>query len=147
MSTAKFCIAIIFTLTLSACHKQLAGPRKITAIGHIEWSEGTNLITQVYYDKSDERAITMKLHHNYKISGDVSGTWAPNGAQILLYIVGEFGPASPFPIDLAYYETKPTLLIQGHTIQMSDFTSDMYFIVITKGQIGTVNYERHFVFK
>ena len=147
MFHAKTLFALTLILTLNSCHKQLAGPRKITAIGHIEWSEATNLITQIYYDKEDERAITMKLHRNYEITGDVAGTWAPNGAQILLYIDGEFGPASPFPIDLAYYETKPTLLIQGHTIQMTDFTSEMYFIVVTKGTIGAVNYERHFVFR
>ena len=143
----RFILVLLLGILIFSCHKQLAGPRKLDAIGHIEWSSATNQITQVYYDKDDERAITMKPHRNYEISGDVAGTWAPNGAQILLYIDGEFGPSSPFPIDLAYYETKSTLLIQGHTIQMADFTSEMYFIVVTKGTIGSVNYERHFVFR
>lgn len=137
-----------FWISLSSCHKQLAGPRKITAVGHIEYSEVTNLITQVYYDdKDDPRAFTMRLNKNHSISGDVSGTWAPSGAQVLLTIDGEFGPNSPFPIDEGYYESKPEIVVQGHAVNMRDFVPEMYFIVVTKGAIGADNYERHFVFE
>ncbi|MBI3136224.1 MAG: hypothetical protein HYZ14_16235 [Bacteroidetes bacterium] len=133
---------------LGSCHKQLGGPRKITAVGHIEYSAGTNLITQVYYDdKDDPRAFTLKLHRNYEISGDVSGTWAPSGAQVLLDIDGDFGPVSPLPIDYGYYESKPEIAIQGHVINMHDFVTDTYFIVVTKGAVGSTYYERHFVFE
>jgi hypothetical protein len=136
------------TMLVVSCNKQLLGPRKITAVGHIEYSASTNGITQVYYDtKDDARAFTMRLNKNYSISGDVSGTWSPSGAQVLLSINGEFGPASPLLIDHGYYETKPKILVQNHEITMSDFVSDVYFIVYTKGTIGSTYYERHFVFE
>ena len=130
-----------------ACHKQLGGPRKITAIGHIEYSAGTNQITQVYYEKTDERAITLKLHKNYVVTGDVNGTWSPSGAQILLDLGDEFDPYSSFPIDYAYYESKPEIAIEGHTVNMHDFTSETYFIIVTKGSVGATYYERHVVFE
>jgi len=130
-----------------SCHKQLAGPRQVTAVGHIEYSGGTNEITQVHYDKKDQRAFTMKLHKNYKITGDVSGTWSPSGAQILMAIDGQFGPVSSLPIDYGYYESKPEVAIEGHVVKMQDFVSDTYFIVVTKGAVGGTYYERHFVFE
>lgn len=142
-----FILTLTVLLVCTTCHKQLGGPRKVTAVGHIEYSAGTNLITQVYYEKGDERAITLKLHKNYKITGDVTGTWAPSGAQVLLTIDGSFGPASSLPIDYGYYESKPEIAIQGHTVDMRDFVPETYFIVVTKGSIGTTYYERHFVFE
>lgn len=135
-------------MAIAACHKQVGGPRKVTAIGHIEYSYGTNKITQVYYDQpNDPRVFSLKINRNHTITGDVSGTWAPSGAQILLYIDGDFGPGSPFPIDYAYYESKDEIAIEGHTVNMRDYTPKTYFIVVTKGFIGTTQYQRHFVFK
>jgi len=135
-------------LILNACNKELGGPRKLTAVGHFEYSSATNLVTQVYYTgKDDERAITIRLNRNNSISGDVDGTWANSGAQISMIITGDFGPASPFSIDHGYYETKPKVAVQGHEVTMADFVTDTYFIVVTKGTIGTTNYERHFVFE
>lgn len=140
-----FCTMAIL---LSACHKQIGGPRKIQAIGHIEYSQNTNTITKELYDlKSDNRAFKMKLNKNYSISGDVSGTWSPSGAQILLYINGSFGPASPLIMDYGYYETKPTTVIQGHEVTLNDMVKGTYFIAVTKGTLGNIYYEKHFVFK
>lgn len=143
----KLCLLLLVVFGLYACRKQLGGPRKVTAVGHIEYSEATNQITKVFYAPDDDRAITMKLHRNYKISGDVTGTWAPSGAQVLLYIDGDFGPSSPLNMDYGYYESKPEIAIAGHTVQMSEFVDDTYFIAVTKGSIGATYYERHFVFK
>lgn len=140
-------IIFLFVLTFLSCNKQLGGPRKLTAVGHFEWSSGTDIITQVYYGKDDERAITIKLNRNQTISGDVTGTWAQSGAQIALTPDDDFGPASPFTVDHGYYESKPNVAIQGHTVVMSDFVAETYFIVVTKGKIGGTNYERHFVFE
>lgn len=135
-------------LFLTSCNKELGGPRKLTAVGHFEYSSATDLITQVYYTgKDDERAITIRLNRNKTISGDVEGTWANSGAQISMTINGNFGPASPFSIDHGYYETKPKVAVQGHEVTMTDFVEDTYFIVVTKGTIGSTNYERHFVFE
>ncbi len=89
----------------------------------------------------------MRLNKDYSITGDVSGTWAPSGAQILLTINGEFGPSSPFEIDYAYYDTKPNLNIQGQTVDMAEYKVRKYLIVVTKGSIGSTYYERHFVFE
>lgn len=129
-----------------SCHKQLGGPRKITAVGHVEYSENTGQVTKVYYEKDDARAFTIKLHKNYKITGDFKGNWSPSGAQVLLTINGNFGPEPFLPIDYGYYESKPEIAIQGHVVMMHDFTSKTYFIVVTKGSIGTTYYERHIVF-
>lgn len=135
-------------LLITSCNKELGGPRKLTAVGHFEYSSATNLVTQVYYSgKEDERAITIRLNRNNSISGDVDGTWVNSGAQITMTINGEFGPSSPFSIDHAYYETKPQVAVQGHEVTMADFVTDTYFIVVTKGTVGSTNYERHFVFE
>lgn len=133
---------------LFACHKQVGGPRKLEAVGHIEYSFSTGIITKVYYNqKKDERRFTIKLNKNHTIGGDVNGTWAESGAQLNLNIDGDFGPNSPFQVDYGYYETRDFIAIEGHEINMRDFVEKTYFIAVTKGSIGNNLYYRQFVFE
>ena len=140
-------IWIMVSAAAVSCHKQLGGPRKLTAVGHIEYSFSTGVITNVFYKDDQSKVFTIKLNRNHTISGDVSGTWAESGAQVDLVIDGSFGPASPLPVDYGYYETRDFIAIEGHEVNMREFAEKTYFIAVTKGIIGGKEYYRQFVFE
>src|SRR5687768_14793939 len=92
-------LILILLLVLASCHKQVGGPRKLTAVGHIEYSFATNVITTVFYSDDPSKVFTIRINRDHTISEDVTGTWSESGAQILLNIEGNFGPASPLDVD------------------------------------------------
>jgi len=144
----KFWILIFsFCVFFTACHKQVGGPRKLTAIGHIEYSFSSGIITTVFYENDASKIFTIRLNYNHTISGDVVGTWAESGAQIGMTIDGAFGPNSPLPVDYGYYETKDYVDIEGHEVNMREFAEKTYFIAVTHGIIGGDEYYRQFVFE
>ena len=138
---------LVLTFAFTACKKQVGGPRKLTAVGHIEYSFSTGIITKVFYNQEkDDRIFKIRINRDYTLGADVSGTWAESGAQILLKVDGKFGPNSPLTVDYGYYETRDNIAIEGKEVSIRDFTKDTYFIAVTKGTIGGNQYYRQFVF-
>ena len=142
-----FYLVSFLLIFICACHKETGGPRKLKAIGYIEYSFSTNLITTVHYDKKDDRVFTMRINKDQSLGGDVKGKWSPSGAQMTFEIDGSFGPNSPFPIDYGYYESKDFIVIEGHEVNMRDFADKTYFVMVTKGSSGNNLYYRDFVFE
>ena len=145
-----FFISILILSFGSCTKKQLLGPRKVTAVGHFEYSVSTNELTEIFYSEGDSRVFTIKLKRNHDISGDVSGVWQESGAQQLLFIDGDFGPNSPLPVDYGYYETRDKVVVPdayGVEVNMRNYASGVYFIAVTHGTIGGNEYYRYFVFE
>jgi len=136
-----------FLILFSSCHKQVGGPRKITAVGHIEYSFNTGIITKVLYENNPSNIFTIRINKNHTISGDAIGTWAESGAQISMVIDGDFGPNSPFQVDHGYYRNEDFIAIEGQEINMRDFANETYFVAVTHGTIGVNEYYRQFVFE
>jgi len=136
-----------FCFLFSACHKQVGGPRKITAIGHIEYSFDTGILTKVFYENDPSKIFSIRINRDYTISGDAVGTWAESGAQILMYVPGDFGPNSPLTLDHGYYRNQDFIAIEGQEVNMREFAEKTYFIAVTHGTIGTNEYYRQFVFE
>lgn len=132
---------------LPGCHKQVGGPRKITAVGHVEYSFATGILTKVFYENDPTKKFTIRINRDYTISGDAVGTWAESGAQILMYIDGDFGPNSPLPVDYGYYRDQDFIAIEGQEVNMREFAEKTYFIAVTHGFIGGNEYYRQFVFE
>lgn len=143
-----FALLLICILTVSSCKKQVGGPRKLKAVGHIEYSFSTGIITKVFYNQEkDERIFKIRINRDYTLGGDISGTWAESGAQINLNVDGNFGPNSPLQVEFGYYETRDNIAIEGQEVSIRDFTAGTYFIAVTKGSIGGNEYYRQFVFE
>jgi hypothetical protein len=140
-------LVLLIPVIMAACHKQVGGPRKLTAVGHIEYSFATNIITTVFYKDDPSKIFTIRINRDHTISEDVSGTWAESGAQILLNIEGDFGPASPLDVDFGYYESRDFIEIEGHEVNMRDFADKIYFIAVSHGTIAGDEYYRQFVFE
>lgn len=132
---------------LPSCHKQIGGPRKITAVGHIEYSFNTGILTKVLYTNTPENIFTIRINRDYTISGDAVGTWAESGAQILMSIDGDFGPNSPFDVEYGYYRNQDFIAIEGQEVNMREFVKKTYFIAVTHGYISGNEYYRQFVFE
>ena len=140
-------VVLFVSLPLLSCKKQIAGSRKVTAIGEIVHNSATNIIDTEVYPKNDPRIFSMKFERDYDISGDVSGTWQESGAQMLLNIDGDFGTESLFPIDHGYYETRQFIEVGGQEVNMHEFTEKQYYIVVTNGIAGGIEYNWYFVFE
>jgi len=134
-----------FCFLFSACHKQVGGPRKITAVGHIEYSFNTGIITKVFYENNLSNVFSIRINKDHTISGDALGTWAESGAQISMAINGAFGPNSPFPVEYGYYRNQDFIAIEGQEINMREFANKTYFVAVTHGNIGVNEYYRQFV--
>ena len=133
---------------LVSCHKQIAGPRKLTCKGYVEYSFVTGNVAKVIYSlTNDDRIFKIKINKDYTISGDVVGEWAHSGAQILMYIDGDFGPDSPFDVSYGYYSENDEVLINNIGVNIRDFADEMYFVTYTAGNIGTNQYIRLFIFE
>ena len=145
----RFIFLILFSfLFLQGCKKkQIAGDRKIEAIGEIIYNGSTGLVSTEVFPKNDPRIFKMKFERDYDISGDVTGTWQESGAQMLLFIEGDFWTDSPFPIDHGYYETRQNILVGSTEVNMYEFTEKQYYIVVTKGYAGGTYFEKYFVFE
>jgi len=144
----RFVLIITLFLALASCKKQIGGPRKLTAVGHIEYSFSTGIITSVFYDeKNDPRVFSIRINKDYTLGGDISGTWAHSGAQLILNVNGNFGPSSPFTVDYGYYETRDFIAIEGKEVNMRNFAKKTYFIAESKGTLSGSLYYRYFVLK
>lgn len=145
----RYLIFIVFSFLLfSSCKKkQIAGDRKIEAIGEIVYNSSTGTVDTEVYPANDPRKFKMKFERDYEISGDVSGTWQESGAQMLLFIDGDFWTESEFPIDHGYYETRQYILVGSTEVNMYEFTDKQYYVVVTKGHAGGTYFEQYFVFK
>ena len=141
-------VVLLLSLSFIACKKkQIAGSRKVKTIGEIVYNSATGLIDTEVYPKNDPRIFSMKFERDYDISGDVSGTWQESGAQMLLFIDGDFGTEALFPIDHGYYETRQFIEVGGQNVDMYEFTEKQYYIVVTAGVAGGVAFEQYFVFE
>ena len=142
-----FLILLLSSLFFGCKKKKIAGDRKIEAIGEIIYNGSTGLVDTEVYPKNDPRIFKMKFERDYDISGDVTGTWQESGAQMLLFIEGDFWTDSPFPIDHGYYETRRNVLVGTQEVDMYEFTEKQDYIVVTKGSAGGTYFEKHFVFE
>lgn len=144
-------IILIFLVGFISCRKkELLGPRKVTAVGHIEYAVSTGNLTTNFYLEGDDRIFTIKLKRNYTLGGDITGTWQHSGAQQLLFVDGDFGPNSPLPVDYGYYETRDYIAVPdayGVEVNMRDFANGTYYVAVTHGYIGGKEYYRYFVFE
>lgn len=134
-------------LLVTSCHKQLAGPRKLTLIGEINYSYKSDFLSTEVYPEGDDRIFKIKLERDYDLSGDIKGTWQESGAQVLLHVDGDFGPKEQFPIDHGFYDNRSDITIEGHSVDMTLFAPKTYFCVVTFGYIGSDAYYRYLVFK